>query len=313
MNRNQKVFLTSITLITILSISIIAYTMNTPQASTKLKIVTTFYPLTYLAQEIGGDQIEITQLIPNNTEIHGWEPSASHIMAAEDANIIIYNGAGLDPWMEDDVLPALSNADNRTIVESTAGLSLVANQDNDAGEEHGVYDPHTWVSPYMAKQQAENIYNSLVTVDPQHEDYYTQRWLNLEQRLDQLDTEYSSTLSNASKSYIFTSHEAFGYLAYRYGFTQHGVIGLSADEQPSVATIAGIVEKMEQHHIYVLYVDPVYSSEYIQTIKTEVQTQTGQTVTVLNLYLMLGPTDNMDYLAQMQTNLTNLQTGLEAT
>jgi len=318
MNRNQKVFLTSITLIAIMAISIVAYTMNTPAATSKIKVVTTFYPLTYLANAIGGDQIEITQLIPNNTEIHGWEPAASHIMAAEDANIIIYNGAGLDQWMEDDVLPSLSSSNTRTVVESTEGLTLVASQENpeeeaaEAEHDHGLYDPHTWVSTYMAKLQAEKIYEALVAVDPEHETYYTQRWQTLEESLTQLDNQYSNSLSHAANSVIFVSHEAYGYLASRYGFEQHGVIGLSADEQPSAATLSGIVEAMEEHHIYTLYVDPVYSSEYIQTIKTEVQTQTGQTVTVLELYLMLGPFNELDYLAQMQANLANLQIGLSA-
>jgi zinc transport system substrate-binding protein len=293
--------------------------MTAPQASSKLKVVTTFYPLTYLAQQIGGDQIEVTQLIPNNTELHGWEPSASHIMATEDADIILYNGAGADHWMEDDIIPALSTNHTRTVVETTDGLTLIANQENEHEEEtgeeehdHGEYDPHTWISPYMAKQQAEKIYNTLVAVDPSHESYYNQNWQNLQTRLEDLDTAYSNGLSNASNSVIFVSHEAYGYLADRYGFTQHGVIGLSADEQPSAATIADIVEEMEEHQIYVLYVDPVYSTEYIQTIKTEVQTQTGQTVTVLKLYLMLGPVDDIDYYAQLQSNLSNLETGLGA-
>ncbi|MGD6808455.1 MAG: metal ABC transporter substrate-binding protein [Candidatus Bathyarchaeia archaeon] len=312
MNRNQKIFLTSIILIALIAVSIFAYTMNTPQASTKIKVVTTFYPLTYIAQEIGGDQIEITQLIPNNTEIHGWEPSASNIMAADDANIIIYNGAGADHWMEDDVLPSLSSDSSRIVVESTSGLTLIANQDQDEGEEHGLYDPHTWLSPYTAKLQAENIYNALVTVDPEHESYYTQRWNNLKGELEQLDTAYTNGLANASKNEIFVSHEAFGYLTSRYGFTQTGVIGISADEQPSTATIANIVEQMEEHQTYVIYFDPIYSDEYVQTIKSEVQTQTGQTVTVLKMYLMLGPVDSLDYLAQMQTNLANLETGLGA-
>jgi len=257
----------------------------------------------------------VTQLIPNNTEIHSWEPSASSIVAAEDADIIIYNGAGADHWMEDDVLPALSNAKTRTIVDSTAGLELIANQEQEPepGEEHGIYDPHTWISPYMAKLQAEKIYNAIVQVDPEHESYYTQRWLNLEDKLNQLDNEYLTGLSNATKNTIFVTHEAFGYLAYRYGFEQHGVIGLSADEQPSTTTIATLVSEMEEYQIYAIYVDPVYSTEYAQTIQSEVQAQTGHSVTILKLYLMLGPTDNMDFLQQMQTNLANLKIELEAT
>ncbi len=319
MNNRQKILLTSIILIAIIGVGAVALSVSPPK-SDKLNVVTTFYPITYLTQEIGGDQIQVTQLVPSNTEIHSWEPSASHIVAAEDADIIICNGAGVDSWMQDDILPALSTSKTRTVIDSSVDLELIANQEHEHEEEtgeeheheHGSYDPHTWISPYMAKQQAQNIYNALVQADPQHESYYTQRWNNLETRLTQLDRDYSDTLRNAAKNTIFVSHEAFGYLATRYGFEQHGVIGLSADEQPSANTIATLIAAMEEKEIYVVYVDPVYSSEYAQTIQSEVQAQTGKTVTILELYLILGPTDDMDLLQQMQINLSNLQTGLEA-
>jgi zinc transport system substrate-binding protein len=311
MNRKQKILLATITLI-IIAIAAIALTTSTPKTD-KLTLVASFYPLAYLSQEIGGDYVTVTQLVPSNTEIHSWEPSASHIVATENANIIVYNGAEADHWMEDDILPALSTSNERIVVDTTAGLALIANQDHDADEEHGAYDPHTWISPYMAKLQAEKIYNAIVQADPAHEDYYTQRWQTLEAQLTQLDTEYTEGLANANKTMIFVTHEAFGYLASRYGFEQHGVIGLSADEQPSAATIATLVEEMEEHQIYVVYVDPVYSTEYAQTIKTEVEAQTGHAVTILEMYLILGPQADMDLMQQMQTNLANLKVGLEAT
>jgi zinc transport system substrate-binding protein len=165
----------------------------------------------------------------------------------------------------------------------------------------------------MAKQQGQNIYNALVQADPSHESYYTQRWTSLETQLTQLDSEYSDALQTATKEEIFVSHEAFGYLADRYGFEQHGVIGLSADEQPSANTIATLVETMKEHENYVIYVDPVYSSEYAQTIQSEVQAQTGETVTILELYLILGQTDGMNLSQQMQSNLSNLKQGLGTT
>ncbi|MCW4030608.1 MAG: zinc ABC transporter substrate-binding protein [Candidatus Bathyarchaeota archaeon] len=317
MNNKQKILLTTIIIVIIASISVISLTTNKP-ASTKLNVVTTFYPLTYLTEQIGGDQIQVTQLVSDNTEIHSWEPSASHIVAAQDADIIIYNGAGADQWMQDDIIPSLSTAKNRTIVDTTNGLTLIANQEHEeeTGEEghaHGAYDPHTWISPYMAKQQAQNIYNALIQADPQHESYYTQRWNSLETQLTQLDNEYTQSLENAAKDTIFVSHEAFGYLATRYGFEQQGVIGLSADEQPSAATIANLVKAMEEKQIYSVYVDPVYSREYAQTIQSEVQAQTGKQVTILELYLILGQTDGMDLMQQMQANLSDLKNGLEAT
>jgi zinc transport system substrate-binding protein len=315
MNNKQKILLLTITLIIVISIGAVTFPVTPPKPEDKISVVATFYPLAYLTEQIGGDHVVVTQLVPNNTEIHTWQPSASHIVATADADIIVYNGGGADHWMEDDIIPALSANDNRIVVETTNGLPLIANQEHEeeTGEEkhdHGAYDPHTWVSPYMAKLQAEKIYSALVQADPENSGYYTQRWQNLESKLAELDTEYSQRLSEKSYTSIFVSHEAYGYLAERYGFEQHGVIGLSADEQPSTTTIAVLVEEMLEHESYTVYVDPVYSTEYAQTIKTEVEAKTGHTVAVLNLYLMLGPNNGMDYLAQMQANLESLEAGL---
>ncbi|MDR2708004.1 MAG: metal ABC transporter substrate-binding protein [Nitrososphaerota archaeon] len=315
MNQKQKLFLTSITITAILIAATITYTITTSsvQAVDKLQIVTTFYPLSYITQQIGGEYVQITQLVPSNTEIHNWEPSAFHIKAAEDANIIFYSGAGADQWMKDEILPALSNTKNRTIVETTNDLHLIINQEghNDYDDhDHGLYDPHTWVSPYMAKQEAEVVYNTLISVDQQHEAYYAQRWQILKQQFEQLDLAYKNGLSSAGKNIIFVSHGAFGYLAEHYDFVQYSVIGISADEQPSAKTIIHLIEEIKKQQVHVLYVDPVYSNSYINTIQTEVQTQTGKSLEVLKLYLIIGPQDGLDYLEQMQINLDNLQHGL---
>ncbi|MCW4005486.1 MAG: zinc ABC transporter substrate-binding protein [Candidatus Bathyarchaeota archaeon] len=316
MNSKQKTFLTITTILIIAVIAAAAFFTMNPTQPDKTSIVATFYPLAFYSQEIGGEHVQVTQIVPNNTEIHSWEPSASHIVAADDADIIVYNGAGADQWLEDDVLPALSGDKSHVIVETTAGLMLLSGEDHEheneaENQEHGSYDPHTWLSPYMAKLQAQKIYDALLEVDPENEAYYTDRWQSLQSRFEQLDQEYLSGLSGAAKGDVFVSHAAFGYLAHRYGFEQHGVIGLSADEQPSASTIANLVEMMSEHEVYVVYVDPVYSDEYAQTLKSEAQSQTGHEVAILELYLMLGPTDNYDYLSQMQQNLASLKTGLQ--
>jgi zinc transport system substrate-binding protein len=319
MNRKQKTLLT-VTALTIIILIVTVSLFATTPTTNKLQVVATFYPLAFLSQEIGGEHVQVTQLIPNNTEIHSWEPSASHISSAEKADIIVYNGAGVDQWMETEILPALSSTKNRAVVDTTNGLPLLSGEPDEHGEEanesenheHGLYDPHTWVSPYMAKLQAEKIYTAFIQTDPAHESYYTEQWLNLKDRLEQLDGNYTEGLSTKQKDTIFVSHEAFGYLAYRYGFEQDGVIGLSADEQPSPTTIANIVDLMIAHETFVVYVDPVYSDEYAQTLKSELQTQTGHAVTILKLYLMLGPIDGKDYFQQQLFNLDSLKLGLEA-
>ncbi len=285
-----------------------------------VQIVSSFYPLTFFAEQIGGDYVTVTQLIPDNTELHAWQPSISDITAASNADILLYNGAHLDYWFEEDILSSIDTT-GKTIVETTKGVTLLESEtvnehDGEHHEyeehEHGLYDPHTWISPFIAKQQAEKIYDALVEKDPDHTDYYTQRWNQLQQRFTTIDTSFQNELSTKQKDAVFVTHAAFGYLADRYDFHQHGVIGLSADEQPSASTIATLVSTMIEHETYVVYVDPVYSDSYAQTLKSTLESATGQNVQILTLYLMAGTVDNLDYFEQLEKNLENLKIGLQA-
>jgi zinc transport system substrate-binding protein len=313
MNRRQKIFVAAVIII-VLSLAIATASSSILRAEpevNKIKVVTTFYPLAFFAQQIGGEEVTVKQLIPDNTEAHSWQPSFSDISAVDEADVLIYNGASLDHWFEDDILPAVNTRD-KIIVETTKGLQLLEVQPELADEHEEPYDPHTWVSPFLAKQQAQKIYEALIQKNPIHKDYYSERWQTLAERFEELDNNYMSELSDKTKEEIFVAHSAFGYLADRYGFKQNGIIGISADEQPSASTYTNLVNMMVEHEIYVVYVDPVYPKETAQTLKNDLETFTDQNVQILKLYLMLGPLDELDYFGQQEKNLENLKMGLEA-
>ncbi len=315
MNKRQKIFVTGVIIIVLASAVATAYysILQEEMEVDKLKVVATFYPLAFFAQQIGGEEVTVKQLIPDNTEVHNWQPSFADILAVDEADVIIYNGASLDHWFEEEILSNIQSSD-KTIIETTEGVNLLETEQEHADEhEHeGLYDPHTWISPFLAKQQAQNIYAALIQKDPTHLDYYTERWQNLETRFEELDNSYMSELSTKQKEEIFVAHSAFGYLADRYGFEQHGVIGISADEQPSALKYENLVELMLEHETYVVYVDPVYSDEYAQTVRNELKRLSGQDVQILKLYIMLGSIDGLDYFGQQEENLENLKIGLEA-
>lgn len=312
MNKRQKLFVSATTIIVLTAALATAFyaPQNKPEDN-KLKVVATFYPLAFFAQQIGGEEVTVKQLIPDNTEVHNWQPALADILALDEADVILYNGASLDYWFADDVLTIIDPS-NKIILETTDGIQLLETGQENDHEHEGLYDPHTWVSPFVAKQQAQNIYEALTQKDPAHTDYYADRWQNLKTRFEELDNNYVSGLSTKRKEDIFVSHAAFGYLADRYGFKQHGVIGISADEQPSASTYASLVEMMLEHETYVVYVDPVYAGKSAQTLRDELKRLSGQDVQILKLYFMLGNMDGLDYFGQMQKNLENLKIGLEA-
>ncbi len=281
----------------------------------RLRVVATLYPLGYMAEQIGGDLVSVVTLVPPNQEVHVFNPSTSDMLAADRADVLLYNGAGLDLWFEEDLLVELDTGD-KVVVETTRDVELLdadgGHGGEDDGHDVGVHDPHTWISPDTALQQSFAVYEALVEADAGNEAAYTSAWQDFRGRLEALDAEYEERLSNSTFDTIIVSHEAYGYLAHRYGFEQHGVIGISADEQPSAATIANLVTLMEELGIESVFVDPIYSDDYAMTLKDELEARTGREVAILDLYFMLGPVDDMDLLQQMEANLESLAKGLGA-
>ncbi len=308
MNRRLSLALILVAMASI-AIGAVYTTRQQTQKSDKLSIVASFYPLAYMAERIGGEMVEVQSLIQPGIEVHSYQPSANDIAKCSDADIIICNGAGLDNWLLDDILPAI-DAKGKLIIDTTENMTLWKNVEQEEIEEHGVYDPHTWLSPYEARQQAESIYRAFIERDPNHTEFYEARWTALSTDLINLDESYKAKLQNKTRDTIFVTHDAFGYIARRYGFEQEGIIGISADEQPSTQTIAKIVDMMQQTGTYVFYIEPGYSDIYVQTVKTELEVKTGKTIQILELYHMNGPIDGLDYLQQMERNLVSLRQGL---
>ncbi|MEJ2241053.1 MAG: zinc ABC transporter substrate-binding protein [Candidatus Bathyarchaeota archaeon] len=315
MNTRQRIFIISIILI-VLIVTVSGFSIFPKQKTVndKINVVASFYPLAFFAEKIGGEKVVVKQLIPDNTEVHNWQPSFSDILTLEDADILLYNGASLDHWFEEDILNII-NPTEKIIIKTTDGLQLLKSntEDDNIETNHSEpYDPHTWISPYLAEQQAEKIYTAFVQKDPNNSEYYSIRWQKLKTNLEELDENYFNSLITKRKNEIFVAHSAFGYLADRYGFIQYGVIGISADEQPSASKYMNLVEKMVEYEIFIVYVDPIYPNESAQTLRNELERLTGHDVIILKLYFMLGEMDDLDYLGQQEKNLENLIIGLDA-
>lgn len=305
---------------------------QTPSASTETQVVASFYPIAYMAEQIGGDKISVSTIITPGSDVHSWDPSISDIASAEDADLIIYLGAGLDHWMEEDIIETIDTS-GKTVLEASEGIELIEiHEEHDEHDDHDEHheeeegheeeeddhddhdheggDPHLWISPRTALILAENIADSLIEADPANQEIYTENWSEFKTKLETLDNSYTSTLAPASGESFFVTHSAYGYIAVNYGMEQHGLIGVSADEQPSTAQVVEIVEEMIEEESYIIYIDPVYSEDYAQTLKAELESRTGEEVQILLLYLMTGPVDNLDYLEQLEENLDHLEQGM---
>ncbi len=285
--------------------------------SPKIKIVATVYPVYEFVKQVGGDKVDVVMLIPPGAEPHDWEPTAKDITRLKDAKIFAYHGAGFEPvekLLTKDVLGTTLP------VEVSKGVAkLAAHHDEDQHKKEDNHkeakhdhegDSHMWLDPLSAQQEVNNILAALITVDEKNATYYKENAEKFNKQLAELDQDYKKSLATISRKDVITSHEAFGYLATRYGLNQVGIMGLSPDAEPTPDKMAEITKFCREHQVKYIFFETLASPKLAQTIAKE----TGAELLVLN------PIENLteeemkqgkNYLIIMRENLANLVKALK--
>ena len=197
--------------------------------SDQAEITATFYPLAYLAEEIGGDLVRVHNITPPGVEPHDFEPSPTDIAKIYNSKLFVLNGGGIDTWAEK-IRPNLE-AKHIPILEMLFEL-------RDQLPAPGKSDPHLWLDPMIMSREAELLANALMRIDPEHTQEYTNNRDRLTSKLAELDAEYQAGLANCQLREIVATHDAFGYLARRYNFKVLHILGLSPEEEPSPKKVA---------------------------------------------------------------------------
>lgn len=287
----------------------------------KTNVVTSFYPLYYLASEIGGDNVNVVNLIPAGVEPHDWTPKSQDLTIASKAQLFLYNGAGLEGWT-DDFLKGLPKNSGLIAAEMSTGIDLIhgnpEEEEEHADEEHADeehdhdldVDPHTWVSPKSAIIMAANVKDSLIQADAAHKDQFEANYKELVEKLEALNDEFESQLAAAPHKSIVVSHQAFGYLARDYGLKQIAITGLSPDAEPRAQDLLDVAKIVKSEGIKYIYFEELVSPDLAKTIANE----TNAKLLVLNPIEGLTPKQEKageNYLTLMEQNLQNLLTGLQ--
>lgn len=243
----------------------------------KIKIYTSIYPLYDFAKKVGGDKVEVTNLVPAGTEPHDWEISTSDIVNLEKADMLIYNGAGIENWT-DKVINTLENK-NIEYVKTSEGLDIhkageEASSNKEDEHSHGSFDPHTWLSIKNAKKEMENIKDALVKYDSENAKYYEENYERYAKKFDELDKKYSDTLNPIKNKTIIVAHEAFGYLCSDYDINQEGIEGLTPDSEPDPARMSEIIKFAKENNVKTIFFEELVSPKVAETIAKEINAKT---------------------------------------
>jgi ABC-type Zn uptake system ZnuABC Zn-binding protein ZnuA len=220
------------------------------------RVVATATFLADIAQNVAGDRLQVSSMVPHGVDPHDFQPTPSDVAKAADSDVLIVNGAGFEGFLE----TMLENVGGeRVLVEASAGLAsrqpdegLEHEDDEHADEEedHGELDPHFWLDPHNAIRYAENIRDGLSAADPDGAGLYAANAEAYIERLQELDRWITEQVQQvpADDRLLVTNHDSFGYYADRYGFRVVGTIipSVGTGAEPSARQLTHLIEEIRE-------------------------------------------------------------------
>jgi zinc transport system substrate-binding protein len=304
----------------------------------KLKVAASFYPMQYLAEQIGGDNVSVTTLTKPGVEPHDLELKPRQTAELNDSGLILYL-KGIQPAVD----KAIDQSSVKYKVDATT-LTQLETFDTSGGHDHGHdhgheeagheeagheeagheeheeagheeheaeagADPHIWLDPVKYAEVAKGVGAQMAKADPDHAADYKKNTDALVTKLTALHTDFDKGLKNSATKTFITTHSAFGYLAERYGLEQEGIAGVDPESEPSPARIKELQTIAKKDKVTTVFFETLASDKTAKTLAKD----TGLKTDVLDP--LEGITDRSkgdDYLEVMRSNLAALQKALGA-
>ena len=299
MNNHSKLAIIAI-IIVIPVASFAVYSSDSSQRNitletTKLQVISSFYPLHEFSQNIGKEKVDAVLLVPIGVEPHDWEPTIKDVQRMQVSDLIIINGIGFENWIDN----LEENNFQGIIVDTSSGILI--NLDNENNNE--IEDPHIWLNPVYAKIQVQNIANAFSNSDPKNQKYYQSNAEKYLEQLDLLDLKIRNELSSCTSDFI-AFHDAFSYFAEEYDLNQHTIISSNDPHGEATAkTLENIISTARELNINIIFSEESVNPKTSQIIANEIN---GKVLVLSPLEVISEGT----YISQMTKNLENLKEAL---
>lgn len=265
-------------------------------------VLTSFYPLQYVAEQVGGEHANVTNLTPAAADPHSLELSPARVREIGQADLVVYL-SDMQP-STDEALEA--NPPERVLdTAAAAGLEAGPNGADATPSGSAALDPHFWQDPSRLAAVAQDVAAELSDADPAHAADYAANADTLDAELDTLDRDYRDGLAQCAGATLVVSHEAFGYLAERYDLVQVGISGIDPEAEPSPARLRAVRSVVQADDVQTVFFEVITSPEVAKALAEDLGIGSAK------LDPIEGQSDpDADYMDIMRENLSALQEGL---
>jgi ABC-type Zn uptake system ZnuABC Zn-binding protein ZnuA len=268
------------------------------RAQTAITATTTLGVFADFARQVGGDRVEVIQLLGDGVDPHDYQMTPSDLVAVNRSQLLIYNGYNLEPFLGQ--LVTGGGRPGLTLVQLAEGLTPIT--------DGRTPNPHFWLNPQYAARYVQNLRDAYVAADPAGADTYranAERYLG---ELAALDAELETTLSvvPTQSRKLIAAHDALPYFARHYGFELIGAVLSSEAQEPSPSALIALIRQTRQAGVRAVFTEPQLNPRLIQQVARE----TG--IQIVPTYSDSFPPDSSirTYAEMMRVNARNIADAL---
>ena len=283
-------------------VSILAAAMPAT-AQERLKVVTTFTIIADMARNVAGDAADVVSITKPGAEIHNYQPTPGDLIAAQDADLVLWNGLNLEQWFEQ----FLSNLGDVPSVIVTEGIEPIGIGE---GPYEGKPNPHAWMSPTDALVYVENIRNALVAADPANAATYDANAAAYAEKITATVAPIRAALEAipAERRWLATSEGAFSYLTRDFGLTELYLWPINADQQGTPQQVRHVIDQVREHGVPAIFSESTISPKPAEQVARETGIRYGGVLYVDSLSEPDGPVPT--YLDLLSVTATTIVQGL---
>ena len=272
----------------------------------ELKVATLHPLLGDLARQVGGDRVEVVDLIGKNGDPHHFEPVQADLQKAADAKLYLASGMGMESY-----LTSLRGilGEKSQVIEIGKDLPSIEgeceHEDHDHEHHHHEIDPHWWHSIDLFRRATTITAETFSKADPAGAETYSKNAAAYRAKLDDLERWTRKEIARIPKAkrHLATAHAAFGYFCKDFGFEPLPVQGLNREQMPDPKKLAGILEELKEHQVAAIFPEKESNPKILQTL-------TGDTGIKLGQPLIADGSTADSYEAMVRHNVAAIVAGL---
>lgn len=220
-----------------------------------------------ITKHIAVDSVEIVNILPFGVDPHSFEPTPKLMAAIEKSALVVYSGAGLEPWVETiEFKNRAINVSQYVKLRDLGDDEFEFHQHHDEQCAHNKIDPHYWLDFSNMKKAAFIITTELIKILPQNKNIYVKNRDKYLHMLKKLDENYTKYLSSCRINTVILNHNSIGYLANNYHFHAESLSGLSPQDPPTAKDIERIFQEIEHDGVNTIFYENFVSSKVIESV-----------------------------------------------